>query len=190
MNRTVNWRPLLGLLAMPNLATALPLKDFMDTGFIGGGVMLFVIGLIMIFIPRLFKWGVVTMLLADILFLVRMFFRKEVMDYLATQSNYAAIIEDMSRDAARFITVLIVITVVIALLACRGFLLAFLLPTPVRSQSGKRRRSVPHRDTTSSPSTVREPSRGKRPRIDRDQEPGFGPQSRHSLPSVSSSQYD
>ena len=33
MNRTVNWRPLLGLLAMPNLATAIPLKDFMDTGF-------------------------------------------------------------------------------------------------------------------------------------------------------------
>ena len=112
MNRTVNWRPLLGLLAMPNLATAIPLKDFMDTGFIGGGVMLFVIGLIMIFIPRLFKWGVMAMLLADILFLVRIFFRKEVTDYLATQSNYAAIIEDMSRDAARFITVLRVISVV------------------------------------------------------------------------------
>lgn len=189
MNRTVNWRPLLGLLAMPNLATAIPLKDFMDTGFIGGGVMLFVIGLIMIFIPRLFKWGVMTMLLADILFLVRIFFRKEVTDYLATQSNYAAIIEDMSRDAARFITVLGVISVVIALLACRGFVLAFFITSPVSNKNGKRRRSVPQRENTSSP-TVREPSRGKRPRIDRDQEPGFGPQSRHSSPTLSSRQYE
>ena len=189
MNRTVNWRPLLGLLAMPNLATAIPLKDFMDTGFIGGGVMLFVIGLFMIFIPRLFKWGVMTMLLADILFLVRIFFRKEVMDYLATQGNYAAIIEDMSRDAARFITVLSVISVVIALLACRGFVLAFFISSPVSKKYGKRRRSVPQRENTSSP-TVRAPSRGKRPRIDRDQEPGFGPQSRHSSPTQSSSQYE
>lgn len=189
MNRTVNWRPLLGLLAMPNLATAIPLKDFMDTGFIGGGVMLFVIGLIMIFIPRLFKWGVLTMLLADVLFLMRIFFRKEIMDYLTTQGNYAAIIEDMSRDAARFTTVLVVVSLVIAILVCRGFVLAFFISSPVSSKNGKRRRSVPQRENTSPP-PVREPSRGKRPRIDRDQEPGFGPQSRHSSPALLSRQYE
>lgn len=190
MKRTVNWCPLLGLLAIPNLATAIPLKDFMDTGFIGGGVMLFVTGLIMIFIPRLFKWGVLTMLLADVLFLMRIFFRKEIMDYLTTQGNYAAIIEDMSRDAARFTTVLVVVSLVIAILVCRGFLLAFFISTPVQSHPSKRRRPASHPDASPSPVASREPSRGKRPRIDRDLEPGFGPQSRHAPPPSSSGQYD
>ena len=44
MKSVPHWRLSLSLLAVPNLAFAVPLKDFMDTSFIGGGVMLFVVG--------------------------------------------------------------------------------------------------------------------------------------------------
>jgi hypothetical protein len=190
MNRSANWLPFLGLLVMPNLATAIPLKEFMDTSFIGGGAMLFAAGLVMIFIPRMFRWGVLTMLLADILFMSRMFFRKDVMAYLTTQGNYAAIIEDMSRDAARFVTVLGVISVIITVLVCRGLFRTFFgASAPASLSTGKRRSAAKRKTSTPPPAVSRDQARGKRPRIDRDQEPAFGSQSRHSDSAVTPNQH-
>jgi hypothetical protein len=190
MNRSANWLPFLGLSVVPNLATAIPLKEFMDTSFIGGGAMLFAAGLVMIFIPRMFRWGVLTMLLADILFMSRMFFRKDLIAYLTTQGNYAAIIEDMSRDAARFITVLAVISVIIAVLACRGLLRTFFgVSTPASLSTGKRRSAAKRKTSTPTPAVSREQARGKRSRIDRDQEPAFGSQSRREDSAVTPNQH-
>jgi hypothetical protein len=55
-----------GLLLLPSLAYAVPVTDFVDTLFIGGGVMLFIAGVLLLLVPGLFKTGVLTTLLADI----------------------------------------------------------------------------------------------------------------------------
>ena len=141
MKSVSHWRLSLGLLTVPNLALAVPLKDFMDTSFIGGGVMLFMVGLVMLFIPRMFRWGVLTMLLGDVLFMVRMFFRKDLTVYVTGQGNYGQLIEEMSRDASRFMTILGVVTVVIVLLVFRVLLRGLVGSNDTRQT--KREKRVP-----------------------------------------------
>ena len=95
-------------LLAPAAAQAVPLADFVDTSFVGGGAMLFVAGLIMLFLPRFFRWGVMTLLVADGLFILRILWRREVANYLQEQTGYAPFIEEMSRDASRFYTLMAV----------------------------------------------------------------------------------
>ena len=175
MNNASYWRLILLLLTFPNLASAVPLKDFMDTSFIGGGVMLFVAGVVMLFIPRMFRWGVVTMLLADVLFMVRMFFRKDLTVYLTSQGNYGQLIEEMGRDASRFLTIMGVVSTVMAVLVVRALIRGFFGGNDAHDPKSERRSMVRRPATTKQ----HEASRGKRPRIDRDQEPEFGRQSHH-----------
>lgn len=171
MNNASNWRLVLLLLTIPNFATAVPLKDFMDTGFIGGGVMLFVAGVVMLFIPRMFRWGVITMLLADALFMVRMFFRKDLTTYLTSQGNYGQLIEEMGRDTSRFLTIVGVVSTVMALLVIRALLRGFFGVSDARDTK-KERQSPTRRSGATKPNEM---TRGKR-RIDRDLEPEFGQQ--------------
>ena len=180
MKSVPHWRLSLSLLAVPNLAFAVPLKDFMDTSFIGGGVMLFVVGLVMLFIPRMFRWGVLTMLAGDLLFMVRMFFQKDLMVYVTSQGNYGQLIEELSRDASRFMTILGVVTVVIVLLVFRVLLRGLVGSNDTRQT--KREKRVPRQQ----PATAKqhEVVRGKRSRIDRDLEPAFGHQSHSSEPTM------
>lgn len=171
MNNASTWRLVLLLLTIPNFATAVPLKDFMDTGFIGGGVMLFVAGAVMLFIPRMFRWGVITMLLADALFMVRMFFRKDLTTYLTSQGNYGQLIEEMGRDTSRFLTIVGVVSTVMALLVVRALIRGFFGASDVRDTK-RERQSMTRR---SGATKQNEMTRGKR-RIDRDLEPEFGQQ--------------
>jgi len=103
MKRVGSALAMMGLLS-PAAAQAVPLADFIDTSFVGGGAMLFVAGLVMLFLPRFFRWGVMTLLLADGLFILRILWRREVLDYLQNQTGYGPFIEEMSRDASRFYT--------------------------------------------------------------------------------------
>ena len=172
MNNAFNWRLILPLLTIPNFATAVPLKDFIDTGFIGGGVMLFVAGVVMLFIPRMFRWGVITMLIADALFMVRMFFRKDLTIYLTSQGNYGQLIEEMGRDASRFLTIMGVVSTVMALLVVRALMRGFFGGNDAHDTK-RERQSMTRRARATKQQEV---SRGKRPRIDRDLEPEFGQQ--------------
>lgn len=180
MKSVSHWRLSLGLLAVPNLAFAVPLKDFMDTSFIGGGVMLFVVGLVMLFIPRMFRWGVLTMLLGDLLFMVRMFFQKDLMVYVTSQGNYGQLIEEMSRDASRFMTILGVVTVVIVLLVFRAVLRGLVGSNDIRQTKQDKRASRQPPAATKPHEVVR----NRRSRIDRDLEPAFGQQSHSSEPTM------
>lgn len=177
-------RILLILLLLPSLAQAIPLKDFIDTSLIGGGVMLFGLGLIMLVIPRMFKTGVMTMLLADVFFLSRIFMQKEVTSFIESQEQYAAVVQDLSRDAARFATVMVVISVMVMVLILRG-LLRSVTAIPESASSRKKRSTESHRTATSRRPRGREPKpeemappveeskKPHRPRIDRDNEPHF-----------------
>ncbi|MGL4206471.1 MAG: hypothetical protein ACRCRW_10195 [Aeromonadaceae bacterium] len=120
LSGAVGWT--LSGLMLPQVAQAIPLSSFIDTSFIGGGVMLFIAGFCMLFIPRMFKLGVLIMLLADALFLLRIFFRSELSRYLEEQTTYAPFIQEMSRDASRFYTVITVLILLTALLLVRSIL--------------------------------------------------------------------
>ena len=113
---------LIGGVMLPQVAQAIPLTNFIDTSFIGGGVMLFIAGFCMLFIPRMFKTGVFIMLLADLLFTLRILFRSELIHYLEAQTAYAPFVEEMSRDASRFYTVITVLILLTAVLLVRSIL--------------------------------------------------------------------
>ena len=118
MKRVGSALAMMGLLS-PAAAQAVPLADFIDTSFVGGGAMLFVAGLVMLFLPRFFRWGVMTLLLADGLFILRILWRREVLDYLQNQTGYGPFIEEMSRDASRFYTLVGVAACLLALIVLR-----------------------------------------------------------------------
>lgn len=133
-------------LLAPAAAQAVPLADFIDTSFVGGGAMLFLAGLIMLFLPRCFRWGVLTLLCADGLFILRIMWRRDVVHYLQEQSNYAPLIEAMSRDASRFYTLMAVAAFLLAVVVLRSLCHAlFGVPTVSVSKdpkTGKWRRPV------------------------------------------------
>lgn len=124
--------------------------------------------------------GVLTMLLGDLLFMVRMFFRKDLTAYVTSQGNYGQLIEEMSRDASRFMTILGVVTVVIVLLVLRAVLRGLVGSNDTRPTKRDKRVS------RQSPAAAKqhEAVRGKRSRIDRDLEPAFGHQPHSSDPTM------
>lgn len=94
------------------------MREFVDTFFIGGGVILLVAGVIMVVWPRLFRWGVLAMCCADALFLTRILGQRGVTTWL-DQAGYSQVIEDSSRDAIRLFTFVFAVTVLIVLLTLR-----------------------------------------------------------------------
>lgn len=131
MKRVGSSLAVMGLMA-PAAAQAVPLADFIDTSFVGGGAMLFLAGLVMLFLPRCFRWGVTTLLLADGLFILRILWRREVTDFLQNRTGYAPFIEEMSRDASRFYTLVGVAAVLLAITLLR-FVCHALFGQPVLS---------------------------------------------------------
>ncbi len=123
---------------LPQVAQAIPLSQLIDTSFIGGGVMLFIAGFCMLFIPRMFKIGVLIMLVADLLFMLRIFFRSELLHYLEAQTSYAPFLQEMSRDASRFYTVMAVIMMLTAVLLVRSILCQLFAGRGVSSEGEKR----------------------------------------------------
>ncbi len=105
-------------LTWPCLASAAPVREFVDTFFIGGGVILLVAGVIMVVWPRLFRWGVIAMCCADALFLTRILGQRDVQSWL-DQAGYTQVIEDSSRDATRLFTFVFAVTVLVVLLTLR-----------------------------------------------------------------------
>ena len=122
-------------LLWPGLASAMPLRDFLDTGFIGGGCMLFAVGLVMVVWPRMFRWGVIMFLLADALFLTRIFLRRDIVEFIEQQSQYAAMIDGMGRDAARFFTILAAVGIVVLVMVLRAVLRSLFADAPARVKS-------------------------------------------------------
>lgn len=106
------------LLALPLPSQALPLKAALDTTLVGGGTMLFVAGLIMLVIPRWFRIGVLVMLLADALFVSRILLLDKWQDWLITQ-GWEPWIEGLSRDGARFYTLVGVAVCLLAIWSLR-----------------------------------------------------------------------
>lgn len=120
-----------GLLSLPGMGRAASLEELTDTGLIGGGVLLFLVALVLLIVPRLFKFGVVIMLLADGLFVARIFFRGEFEQWVQAQ-GWGVQLEAMSRDSLRLYTLLAVLACLLSLLLLRS--LGLLLVGEGRSQ--------------------------------------------------------
>lgn len=118
----VKIHPVWGLLVcLPLPSQAMPLKAALDTALVGGGTMLFVAGLIMLVIPRWFRTGVLMMLFADALFLSRILFLGKWQDWLTTE-GWLPWIEGLSRDGARFYTLMGVVACLLCVWSVRRLL--------------------------------------------------------------------
>lgn len=127
-----------GLLLLPSLAHAVPVAEFVDTLFIGGGVMLFVSGVLLLLIPGLFKTGVLTTLLADILFMARMLFPDALEQSIATQPDWQPLIASASTGSSRVYAAVGVAIVVISILSLRWLLHSFFAPAAPAKQTVSR----------------------------------------------------
>ncbi len=123
-----------GLLLLPSLAYAVPVTDFVDTLFIGGGVMLFIAGVLLLLVPGLFKTGVLTTLLADILFMARMLFPDALEQSIAAQPDWQPLIESTSTGSSRVYAVVSVAIVVVSILSLRWLLHSFFAPALPKKQ--------------------------------------------------------
>lgn len=127
-----------GLLLLPSLAYAVPVTDFVDTLFIGGGVMLFIAGVLLLLVPGLFKTGVLTTLLADILFMARMLFPDALEQTIAAQTDWQPLIESTSTGSSRIYAVVSVAIVVVSILSLRWLLHSFFAPALPKKQPAAR----------------------------------------------------
>ena len=127
-----------GLLLLPSLAYAVPVTDFVDTLFIGGGVMLFIAGVLLLLVPGLFKTGVLTTLLADILFMARMLFPDALEQTIAAQTDWQPLIESTSTGSSRIYAVVGVAIVVVSILSLRWLLHSFFAPALPKKQPAAR----------------------------------------------------
>ena len=127
-----------GLLLLPSLAYAVPVTDFVDTLFIGGGVMLFIAGVLLLLVPGLFKTGVLTTLLADILFMARMLFPDALEQTIAAQSDWQPLVESTSTGSSRVYAVVGVAIVVVSILSLRWLLHSFFAPALPKKQPAAR----------------------------------------------------
>mgnify|MGYP000093065004 FL=1 len=113
------------LLLLPSLAYAVPVTEFVDTLFIGGGVMLFVAGVLLLLVPGLFKTGVLITLMADVLFMLRMLFPDVLEQSLNEQPDWQPLIEAASTGSSRMYAAAGVAIIVISTLSLRWLLHSF-----------------------------------------------------------------
>ncbi|MDD2841571.1 MAG: hypothetical protein PHD18_04075 [Tolumonas sp.] len=152
-----------GLLLLPSLASAEPVAEFVDTLFIGGGVMLFLAGVLLLLVPGLFKTGVLTTLLADILFMARMLFPDALEQSIAAQPDWQPLIESASIGSGRVYAAVGVAIIVVSILSLRWLLHSFFAPSTTPQKTPRANRaSTPDRATT-------KPSRNKT-RLNRDRD--------------------
>lgn len=134
-----------GLLLSPSLAYAVPVTEFVDTLFIGGGVMLFIAGVLLLLVPGLFKTGVLTTLLADILFMARMLFPDALEQTIAAQPDWQPLIESTSTGSSRVYAVVSVAIIVVSILSLRWLLHSFFAPALPKKQSAARTTTASNR---------------------------------------------
>lgn len=133
-----------GLLLMlsPTLTWAIPVTDFVDTLFIGGGIMLFIGGLIMLVVPGLFRTGILTTIIADILFVARMLFQRNVENMVNAQTEWLDVINAASIDASRMYTAVLVVCALVAILGTRWLLISVFGSAPPAKKSNTNARST------------------------------------------------
>jgi hypothetical protein len=131
-----------GLLLLPSLAYALPVNEFVDTLFIGGGVMLFASGVLLLLIPGLFKTGVITTLFADVLFIARMLFPDALEQTIAAQPDLQPWIESASTANGRVYAAVSVVIVVVSILSSRWLLHVIFEPTPTVKRTASTRQNT------------------------------------------------
>ncbi len=161
-----------GLLLLPSLAYAVPVTEFVDTLFIGGGVMLFIAGVLLLLVPGLFKTGVFITLLADILFMFRMLFPDVLEQDLAAQSDWQPLIESASTGSSRFYAAIGVALIVITTLSLRWLLHSFLAAPSAAQKSSNSRTSLTARKKTSGQNrpSVQKASGRTKSRLNRDRD--------------------
>jgi hypothetical protein len=153
-----------GLLLLPSLAYAVPVNEFVDTLFIGGGVALFIAGVLLLLVPGLFKTGVLTTLLADILFIARMLFPNEIEQTITAQADWQPIIESASTGTSRVYAVVSVAIVVVSVLSLRWLVRSLFSPSQPKKQPNRTARS-------NSPDRAAQPtSRSGKARLNRDRD--------------------
>jgi hypothetical protein len=155
-----------GLLLLPSLAYAVPVTDFVDTLFIGGGVMLFIAGVLLLLVPGLFKTGVLTTLLADILFMARMLFPDALEQTIAAQTDWQPLIESTSTGSSRIYAVVSVAIVVVSILSLRWLLHSFFAPALPKKQPAARAAGASTVSNRSGQKTARSKTRLNRDRDD------------------------
>lgn len=144
------------LLLLPSLAYAVPVTEFVDTLFIGGGVMLFVAGVLLLLVPGLFKTGVLITLMADVLFMLRMLFPDVLEQSLNEQPDWQPLIEAASTGSSRMYAAAGVAIIVISTLSLRWLLHSFLVLQ--KQQPPELRRSrPPRRQEQQAARTLRQP---------------------------------
>ena len=160
-----------GLLLLPSLPYAVPVTDFVDTLFIGGGVMLFIAGVLLLLVPGLFKTGVFITLLADILFMFRMLFPDVLEQDLAAQSDWQPLIESASTGSSRFYAAIGVALIVITTLSLRWLLHSFLAAPSAAPKSSSRTSLTARKKTVSQSHPSRQkPSGRTKSRLNRDRD--------------------
>ncbi len=103
-------------LAFSESANAVSLNYFTDRGFIEAGGFIFVCGLIMVFIPKVTKIGILLTLLGNVIVISRILFQSDILVYLQ-DLNAERFLEKLSNDDLRLYTGLIVICFIILLVA-------------------------------------------------------------------------
>ncbi len=124
------------LLMTPTLGWTMPVTDFVDTLFIGGGIMLFLGGIIMLLIPGLLRTGIMTTVIADILFVSRMLFPQKIDDLFAAQTEWLPFIDSASVNTGRIYAAVLVVSTLIAIL-CFRWLLISAVGRPAKPQKTK-----------------------------------------------------
>lgn len=120
----------------------MPVSEFVDTLFIGGGVMLFLGGIIMLVIPGLFRTGILTTVIADILFVSRMLFPDSVDALVSAETSWQPLIDSASLNMARVYTAVLVFCTLIAILCLRAFIrMIFGTSKPAKNKSVNRNSS-------------------------------------------------
>ncbi len=108
-----------GLLSVPGIGWAASLEEVTDTGLIGGGVLLLLAALVLMIVPRMFKFGILAMLLADGLLVVRIFFRGEWEQWVQAR-GWENQLAALSRDELRLYTLLAVLACLLMLVLLRS----------------------------------------------------------------------
>lgn len=136
------------LLLAPGITYAVPVTDFIDTFFIGGGVMLFIAGVVMFLVPGLFKTGVLTTLLADVLFVFRMLFPDILDSAVNSQPDWVSFIDTVPEGTARTYAFVSALFVIAAMIGLHWAMRQFLFPKeprykPVQQTQNSRYREDP-----------------------------------------------
>ncbi len=161
------------LLLLPSLAYAVPVTEFVDTLFIGGGVMLFLAGVLLLLVPGLFKTGVLITLMADVLFMLRMLFPDVLEKSLSEQPDWQPLIDTASTGGSRIYAATGVAIIVISTLSLRWLLKSiFGTPTVNNSRANTKSATAPvqPQKRAYAPSVTPKVSGRNRNRLNRDRD--------------------